>query len=249
MREAGATCPACGAPVTAPLGGVLCPACLVALALDEDDADRDAAPGTPAHSYQVVSVIGRSPGRVCYLARRQDFHALVSLEIIAGAELAQLGRPALDGRLAQLRALRHPAIARVLEAWPEPTGDWCVVSDYLAGRSLAAGGQAVDVLGAVDSICEALAAAHGQGVAHGRFDAGSVVLVATGAGLEPRLVGFTLAGVVATVADDVAALGTLVATLAAGRSFAVAAARLAVRAASGDVATVKDFQAALRAFE
>jgi hypothetical protein len=246
MQDPGGICPACGSPVTRRVGGALCPACLVALALAEGEDDRDVTPGSPAHAYQVMSVLARAPGRVHYLARRQDFHAFVCLEVIAPAELARLERPAIDGRLAQLRALRHPAIARVLEGWAEPSGDWCIASDYLAGRAVTARGPAADAVGILDQVCDALSAAHARGVTHGCLDVGSVVLVAVEGGVEPRLTGFTLLEDAPTVVGDVAALGRVLAALTAGGPLAAAAASLASRAAKGEFATVTAFQAAIR---
>jgi hypothetical protein len=210
----------------------------VALALDEDEEARDEGrrPVSPVHAYQVVSVLGGEPGRIRYLARRQDFYAFVSLEIINGSALPGMSAEGVEARLAQLRSLRHPAIARLLEAWRESSGDWYLVSDYLAGRVLAPGLQLQPAEGApapplaiFDRVCEAIGAAHAQGVIHGRLGPGSVVLVNGPTQFEPRLTGFTVGALRPTPADDVAGLCDILGALSPDQSFSAQVAALAAR--------------------
>ena len=250
MANAGNGCPACGAPVTRHLGGALCPACLVALALAEDEPETGAPAGLPAHAYQVVSLLGRERGRVIYLARRQDFHALVSLETIDRSALGDLAREALTARAAALCSLRHPGIAAVLEAWQEQPDEWCVVSEYLAGRPVGASAcpTPMDGLTIFDLVCRTIAAAHTQGVVHGRLDTASVVLVDAGDGVEPRLTGFTLTNRAPELADDLTGLGKILAALTANTPVAAAAAALAAgtegTGTGAPFPTLEDFRAA-----
>ncbi len=253
--DPGGRCSVCGTPMTRQVGGSLCPACLVALALDEGDERGDPAlpAGSPAHSYQVVSVLARQPGRTRYLARRQDFHALVALEIVQPSAIPGVTPSELALRFDQLRSLRHPAVARVMEAWLEPSGDCCLVSEYVAGRAITHCSQLdlETVLRIFDAVCEAIGAAHACGVLHGGLDPACVVLVAAGSTVLPRLTGFSVTAPSPRLADDVSGLGAILAAMTASHPIAAAAARIAARAAgtSADrpLGSVGELQAAAAA--
>jgi hypothetical protein len=234
------------------LEGGLCPACLVALALEEEDeAEGPAAPRpSPGHSYQALSVLSREAGRTRFLARRQDFHAFVSLEIVSQPVIAGVAAEAIDARLAQIRSLRHPGLVRVMDAWIEAAGDCCIVSEYVAGRAIAHCRQlaGADALQVFDLICEAMAAAHGQGAPHGRLGPESVVL-ATLAGSDrvvPRIAGFTICQSPPRLADDLAGLAAVLEAVGAGQPFAARAEAIARRARQADGARPIESIQALR---
>ena len=66
---AASSCPRCGAPRTVQAASTpLCPACLLAAALDGDDEpDEDGAEGDEP-PYQIVTVLARDADAVTYLA-------------------------------------------------------------------------------------------------------------------------------------------------------------------------------------
>jgi serine/threonine protein kinase len=232
----GGACPECGAPMTRQLTGGMCPACLLALALQgSDEADEgEASAGAPLHSYRIVTVLASEAGRTRYLARGEGFHSLVSLEAVAARALGGTNTTALQARIAELRALRGPAIARVLEGWVEAGGDCWVASEYVPGRAIT-GGDPLDVDGLLSvfgQVCSALGTAHEQGVVHGRLEPSSIVLAAAATGLRPCLTGFGVCARPPSIADDIAGLGRILAAMAAGLPVAARVASL-VRQAEG----------------
>jgi hypothetical protein len=74
-------------------------------------------------------------------------------------------------------------------------------------------------------------AAHACGVLHGGLEPASLVLVAAGPRVLPRLIGFSLRTPAPRIADDVSGLGAILAAMTARHPIAAAAARLAARAA------------------
>jgi hypothetical protein len=180
----------------------------------------------------LLSVLGAAPGRTRYLARRRDFYALVSIEIVDRSALAGLSLEDLRRRFSQLLAFRHASIARVADAWVDGAGDACVVSEYVPGHSIGhcAALDQDEVLRAFDAVCAALDDAHGQGIVHGRLEPDSVVLLPSGTGVLPRLTGLSVYAGETSVADDVAGLGRVLRAMTAGHRFAAVAAEIARRA-------------------
>jgi len=244
-------CPVCGAPATGELHGSTCAACLVALALAAAD---DSADGSEAVEYAVLTVLSSAPGRSLRLARRAGSQSLVTFETIDLAALG-LGGEAVEARLARLRALSHPLIARVLDAWITPDGECCVVSEYVAGQALGPG-QALEreaALDLFDAVCDAVARAHAQGAAHGALGPDCIRLTGTSDSLRPRLTGFTVSAPQPAVEDDVAGLERVLAHLAGHVSMPADVAEI-VREAAGsrrerrhpDVAALRAAVAAAR---
>jgi hypothetical protein len=241
-----ANCPVCGARATGELPGALCPACLVALALEAgDDASESPEPG-----YRILTVLSEDAERIVHLAQPFGTAALVTVETVRAFALGP--RPeAIGERLARLRALAHPAIARVLQAWLTVEGECCLVSEYAGGQAV--GHVPLDAgtaLAAFDAVCAGLEAAHAQGVVHGRLTASSVRLVGSAAGqLAPRISGFSVGPDEPRVEDDVSALGDLLASLVSHVIVSEAVSAVVRRAAGRDTGGPARFPsvAALRA--
>jgi hypothetical protein len=204
-----ANCPVCGARATGELPGGMCPGCLVALALEAGD------PSEAADSeYRILTVLSEDPERVVHLAQPFGASTLVTVETVRALAPGR-GREAVEERLALLRGLNHPAIARVLQAWVTAEGECCLVSEYPGGHAV--GHVPLDARSALatfDTVCDALEAAHAQGVVHGRLAPSSIRLVGGAAGqLVPRVCGFSVGAAEPGVEDDVDALGTVLASL------------------------------------
>jgi len=96
-----------------------------------------------------------------------------------------------------LRELAHPAIAAVLAIETDDTGIPYVVEQYPDGQRLsecvlALGPEAIarTAVEVLLPICDALAAAHGQKLVHGRLDREHVLVAREDGRLVPRIVGF-----------------------------------------------------------
>jgi serine/threonine protein kinase len=255
----GPRCPACGAGLTGDLRGGLCPACLVALALDpaDDPADVEEQDPPPRPSYRIVTVLAGDEARTTYLAEREGSRTLVTVEIVRAASLVGMTTGLFDLRVKELRRLRHPSIARVLDGRATAEGSFCVVAEYAPGMAINRFAESkapsrAYVLEVIDQVCEAVGYAHGQHVVHGRLGPSSVTLIRHRGRTMPRLAGFSVCSQPSSEADDIAGLAGIV-VAAAGAVVPSAAleplVRCAMRPSPGDaypsVAALRDAVARL----
>lgn len=211
MPQGSRRCPQCQSIVAERVGGALCPACLLQLA---SSADRFLA-------WRVLAVVDSSAERTTYLAERSDAGGFLAVEVIAAQSVPGLSAEAFLERVASLQRLRHRGIPRVLDGRVTEGGDFCLVSEFVAGVRLArdrpTGALApADGLRFFDRLCDAVGHAHARGVFHGRLQPERVLVVRDPEGAAPRLTGFDVRARAEAQADDVAGLGRVLAVLAAG---------------------------------
>jgi eukaryotic-like serine/threonine-protein kinase len=176
-------CDRCGAPAppSAALDG-LCPACLLGLAIL---APEPAGPAPARATLRILARLGAGPSSLAYLAEYPDhpgrFVVLKTLEPAPGvrdvaARVASLG--------ARLRALEHPAIARVFDLTLDAEGRPAAVTEFCPGIPVTRYCDQMEAGAPLRAdlrsrVASALAHAHARGVVHGGLTATNV-LVARG---------------------------------------------------------------------
>lgn len=170
------TCPTCHAPVPANAPGGFCPACLLRDADEPDAAPADTAPpldeiATAFPQFEVLGFIGQGGMGSVYRVRQPGLDRVVALKVLSPA----LGRdPAFAERFARearvLGKLNHPNIVTVFEHG-ECGGFFYLLMEYVDGVNLRQAMRAgrftpEQALAIVPGICDALQAAHAQGVWH-----------------------------------------------------------------------------------
>lgn len=169
------TCPTCHASIPENAPGALCPACVLRDAEEEPASDL----GTPQieeiaaafPQWEILGLIGRGGMGFVYRVRQPALDRTVALKILDPA----LGRdPAFAERFAReartLGKLQHPNIVSVFEHG-EAGGFFYLVMEHVDGVNLRQAMQAgrftpEQALAIVPGICDALQAAHAQGVWH-----------------------------------------------------------------------------------
>ncbi len=169
------TCPTCHAPVPAHAPGGFCPACLLRDAGELPVAGQ----GSPSLAeiaeafpqFEVLGLIGQGGMGFVYQVRQSDLDRIAALKILA----PDLGRdPAFAERFAResraLGRLNHPNIVTIYEHG-EGGGFFYLLMEYVDGVNLRQAMRAgrftpEQALAIVPGICDALHAAHAQGVWH-----------------------------------------------------------------------------------
>ncbi len=248
-------CPSCGARATGRVGGGLCPACLLGLALLEpNESGEEPVSGDDFSSAAVLAVLDGGADHTIYLAERPGTRQLLAIEVVGGAAAAPTTAGTFDARLKELRRLSHAGIASVAGGWVTAGGDYCVASEYIPGTPLerycsARQLEPAERLALFVLACRALEYAHAAGVLHGRLGAGSIVVSRRGGQMQPVTTGFgLLSGTHAAPALDVAALGEILERLLGEQPVPpfAAARRTAHAARSGEITTVTALIAALK---
>jgi biopolymer transport protein ExbD/tRNA A-37 threonylcarbamoyl transferase component Bud32 len=182
-------CPVCHSPIPAHAPGGLCPACLLRDAEDPPESGRavpsieEVAAAFP--NLEVLEKIGQGGMGVVFKARQPALDRIVALKIL----LPELGRdPAFAERFARearvLGKLNHPNIVTVFEHG-ERDGFFYLLMEYVDGvnlrQAMRAGRFTPDqALALVPGICDALQAAHAQGVWHRDIKPENILLDAAG---------------------------------------------------------------------
>jgi len=199
-----ARCPRCGGALAEALAA--CARCLLAGGSDAVLLGR----------YELGRELAADDLGAVYAARDAASGAMVRVRFLPEGDppLPDAGR---DEALRVLVSLRHPAIVAAL-AFGREGDEVFVVSEVPPGRPAAeAAPLAPDrALGVGLDICEALAAAHGRGIAHGALGPRRVVIDERG---SARVVDLGIAPLLGAApadpaAGDVAALARLIAALA-----------------------------------
>ena len=182
-------CPTCKAPIPANAPGGFCPACVLR------DADEPAPAGRAAPSLaeiaaafpqlEIQSLIGQGGMGFVYKVRQPSLDRTVALKILSPA----LGRdPAFAERFARearvLGRLNHPNIVTVFEHG-ESGGFYYLLMEFADGVNLRQAMRAgrftpQQALAVVPGICDALQAAHAQGVWHRDIKPENILLAARG---------------------------------------------------------------------
>jgi serine/threonine protein kinase len=171
MNSGRSVCPRCGSPeASRALSAGLCPACLIAAALEPDD---EPCP------YRVLAPISEDEVGVTYLAQAlSGEHGYVALKVHDRTDPhAVLSR--YERWKPRLNALRHPALARFLDAGITADGLVYVATEYIAGWPLSscAAHASIDTAAKqtlVRQLAEGIEAAHRAGLAHLRLDASKI---------------------------------------------------------------------------
>jgi serine/threonine protein kinase len=169
------TCPACHGPIPADAPGGLCPACVLRDA--EEPAPRGRSAPIPDEisaafpRLEILGLIGQGGMGFVYRARQPDLDRIIAVKILS----PELGRdPAFAERFAReartLAKLHHPNIVTVFEHG-ESGGFFYLLMEYVDGvnlrQAMRAGRFTPDqALAIVPGICDALQAAHAQGIWH-----------------------------------------------------------------------------------
>jgi serine/threonine protein kinase len=168
-------CPTCHAPIPANAPGGFCPACLLRDAEEPPTDGRSAPPleeiAAAFPHLEVIGLIGQGGMGVVYKVRQPSLDRFVALKILA----PEMGRdPAFAERFAReartLGKLHHPNIVTVFEHG-EKDGFFYLLMEYVDGvnlrQAMRAGRFSPDqALAIVPGICDALQAAHAQGIWH-----------------------------------------------------------------------------------
>ena len=169
------TCPTCHAPIPANAPGGFCPACLLRDAEEPPTYGHNAPPleeiAAAFPQWEVIELIGQGGMGFVYKVRQPSLDRLVALKILS----PELGRdPAFSERFAReartLGKLHHPNIVTVFEHG-EKDGLFYLLMEYVDGVNLRQAMQAgrftpEQALAIVPGICDALQAAHAEGVWH-----------------------------------------------------------------------------------
>lgn len=195
-------CPTCKSPIPADAPGGYCPACILR------DADEGLPGGRTAPSLEevaaafpqleVLELIGQGGMGFVYKVRQPSLDRTVALKILS----PELGRdPAFAERFARearvLGKLSHPNIVTVFESG-ESGGFFYLIMEFVDGVNLRQAMRAgrftpAQALAVVPGICDALAAAHAQGVWHRDIKPENILLDAQGG---VKIVDFGIARIV-----------------------------------------------------
>jgi hypothetical protein len=211
-------CPRCGGTWPGVGKARLCPSCLLGLALGADD-EPGFDDGTDARApvYQVITVLASDDDRTTYLAEQDQSRRLVALDVVRMAE-GPCGDDDPGGPRDRLRALTmwgNLGVPRVIDGRRTPSGDFCVVSQYVNGPALDRyceihrldGQHRVRLFARV---CEIVSDGHRHGIFHGRLRPAMVIAASAHDDVVPLVLGYSvLSGRAPTVADDISGLECL----------------------------------------
>ncbi|RPJ75222.1 MAG: hypothetical protein EHM24_04680, partial [Acidobacteria bacterium] len=111
-------CPSCGTRTTARVGGGLCPACLLGLALLEpDEGAIGSGDEDELSSAAMLAVLDGGVDHTIYLAERQGTRQLLAVEVVRAAAAAPTTAGTFAARVEELRRVSHPGIAAVVGGW------------------------------------------------------------------------------------------------------------------------------------
>ncbi len=210
-------CPTCGRPVPPESPAALCPACLMAGAMQPTGGAAPAPPSLDAvaHAFpqlEIISLLGAGGMGAVYKARQPGLDRLVALKILPeslAADPAFAQRFEREGRL--LARLHHPNIVTVYDSG-RAGPFFYLLMEYVEGVNLRQAMQAApfepaQALALVPRICEALQYAHDEGVLHRDIKPENILLDAKG---RVKLADFGIAKLMGDPAADLtdAARGT-----------------------------------------
>lgn len=175
------SCPECGATLPADATAGLCPRCLMAEAMaptnDGSGGELDRTPLTPDElaphfpQLEILECLGRGGMGVVYQARQKSLDRMVALKLLAPERISD---PDFAGRFAQearaLAALNHPNIVTVYD-FGQAGGFYFLLMEFVDGVNLRQAMKAgrftpEQALAVVPPVCEAMQAAHDNGIVH-----------------------------------------------------------------------------------
>jgi serine/threonine protein kinase/ribosomal protein L40E len=185
-------CPRCGARRAVDAASTsLCPSCLFATALgdddEQDDTDADMAP-----PFDIVTILARDAEAVTYLARGFAASEHVALKIVETREAAAIASRIHTWKT-RLIAVRHPGISRLVDAGRAGRSRVYLATEYASGPALdyqlrhgtLSAAERIEI---VRQAVDALAVIHAQGLAHMRVGPSRIKLTMSG-GVRVTLLG------------------------------------------------------------
>jgi len=148
------------------LGG-LCPLCLLS--------------GGTKYEYTIVNVIGCSENGIIYLAEQWPTHRLVTVKVLNDASNSKAALERLERQRDALLELAHPLAAGYIDIGLTNDHRAYVIRDYLRGASLNVYCKQYQVDPSarqrfLTAVCEVIAQAHGQGIAHGNLKPTNILI-------------------------------------------------------------------------
>ena len=190
----GSECPRCGRRrAVQTKSAELCAACLLDMALDVPDApDEEGVDADESLPFEIITILAQDADAVTYLARGFVSPSFIAVKILAAPDM-----PAMLSRIhawkTRLERVRHAGISRFVDAGAAGAGRVYLATEYVAGTSLGyllrhRTLTAPDRSAIAQQVADALAAMHGQGLAHMRLNA-SRIKVATSGGVRATILG------------------------------------------------------------
>jgi WD40 repeat protein/serine/threonine protein kinase len=204
-------CAKCGTQLSARALLGLCPRCLAASIVEENDdadlADRESASAAPlikrVGQYELLEMLGRGGMGTVYRARHVALNRTVALKLLSQGQEA--GHEGVSRFLAEARAaaqLDHPNIISIFDVG-EDDGNFYIAMELIEGGSLGpnlpglsatSSGRAkpsqTEIAGLVAKIARAVHHAHQRGILHRDLKPGNILMTTSG---EPIVADFGIA--------------------------------------------------------
>lgn len=151
--------------------------------------------GATIGRYRLQRVLGQGPAGITYLAEHLSIGSKVAIKILplrVGEDDRRIAKVQADARA--VSRLGHPNLVGLVDFGRIPSGNLCLVSEYLEGVTLEAGARGLltaSVVQLLEQLADGLAAAHTAGVVHRALNPSNILLCDGGAGqLVARIVDF-----------------------------------------------------------
>jgi hypothetical protein len=180
-------CPTCGASIPTDAPGGLCPRCLLQGAVQDDAAERAERDAIQLEfpQLELLARIGQGGMGVVYRARQPELDRLVALKILRGGPTMEPAFLERFRREAQTMArLNHPNIVTIYE-YGERGGRPYLVMEHVDGPDLrrVMGERRLaprEAMNVALALCDALEAAHEQGIVHRDIKPANILIDASG---------------------------------------------------------------------
>lgn len=196
-------CPTCHTPIAGNAPGGFCPSCLLREASEEVVSGKSPAPSLPemAEAFpelEILELIGQGGMGFVYKARQRELDRIVALKILS-PELSS--DPSFEERFSRearvLGKLQHPNVVSIYEQG-KSGGFFYLMMEYVDGvnlrQAMAAGRFPPEqALALIPGICDALQAAHTQGIWHRDIKPENILLDQNG---QVKIVDFGIARIV-----------------------------------------------------
>lgn len=169
--------------------------------------------------YKLLSELGRGGMGIVYLAERSDgaFQKQVAIKLMQRTlEPAEIARFRRERQI--LADLEHPNIARLLDGGISEDGRQYVVMEYANGSSLRSllrerGALTVDMsIRIALQLCDAMAAAHAQGIIHRDIKPENIVVQEKGERVQIKVLDFGIAKMTSLSESSITRAGTIMGT-------------------------------------
>lgn len=179
----------------------------------------DSASGI-AQRYEILSALGHGGSSLVYKARDRSSEEIVAIKTFNLPDLDETHLLAFRKEAEAVSALRHDGIASVLDFGQTKSGKPYMVLEFLEGLPLSELLRETpflegDVrLALLVDVCDALAYAHDNDIAHGNLDSSNVMVIDEDGEKAAKVIDFGLAGIqgqkVVDSRNDIRAAGNLI---------------------------------------